>query len=253
MKIPPEVDRLMWAVAENPSDKSVEEFVVRFPDQRGELMKRVNMVRDLKHEVRPTPPGARERPKFQPNPSPRPMLPDGWPIAVAFALGALGTLAYASYSVARPTTPPAVTQVNLDPPVEPAVQYRNPPPVQQPPPAVAEQPPAQPQAPEQVDPTPPYTKPIHKFALKDESLVNALTLLTAGTGMHVTIGPNFPDQKISIDYENQSPMAILLDMAKQYAFTVSDEGHDEFLILPVPDNDSPILGQGVGSHAKVSP
>jgi hypothetical protein len=254
MKIPPEVDGLMWGVAENPTDKAVEEFVVRFPNQRAELMKRINMVRDLKHQVKPADPLHRELPRFHPTPPGPTGPPAGWPIAAGLGVLALATLAFAGYSFSRPqpAPPPPVPKVNLEPPTLPPVNYVTPgPPPSQPLTPPTTQPTQPTSAP--VDNTPTYMKPQETVAFKDESLVNVLTMLTAASGMHAIIGPNFQDQKVTFTYHNKSAVEVLLDLSKQYAFTVSDEGGGNFLILPIPDSGNRDFDGNSAVHQKVGP
>ena len=250
MKVPPEIDRLMWAVAESPTDSAVLEFGSRYPDHRAELMKRMNMVRELKHEVRPSDDAHRELPRFQPKPPAPPGMPNGWPVAVSLAALALGTLAYAGYAVSRApkaVPPPAPPVVNLAPPVPPKIVYSTAPPSLSP----ENEQPAPPPTP--VDTTAAYLKPRAKVSFKDVSLMDALTMLSAESGMKLIIGPGFQDEKISLDYADRSTLEILLDLAKQYAFTVSDEGSGNFLVLPVPDNGDKNFGTDLSNPRKAGP
>ncbi|MCH8979010.1 MAG: hypothetical protein IH945_07175, partial [Armatimonadetes bacterium] len=62
MKLPREIDELMWDVAERDDNDTLDQFVERYPEFRSELAKRLQMVRGLRSS-RPT----RPMPKFVPN------------------------------------------------------------------------------------------------------------------------------------------------------------------------------------------
>lgn len=232
--VPPEVDRLMWAVAEAASPESIEEFCGRHPGHRAELMRRVNMVQSLRNQVKSPVPRYAEAPRFVPTePVPAPN-PRGLFLAGALGIAAIATASYTAYSAFhpahRPVQPAVVKPVDLGPPQLPVVRET--------PPVAPTSPPVVPRAePNEVATAEPaYTLPKDEISVKDADLTDALTLISAGTGMKVVIGPGFVNQKVSVDYRGMSPLDAIQAMAKEYAFSVFDEGNGTFLILPVPDN-----------------
>ncbi len=235
--LPPEVDRLMWAVAENPTPTALDEFGQRYPQYRSEMLRRMEMVKGLRSEVRPQQAGHRsEIPKFQM----REVSPSGPPrgvfLVAGLSIAAIAAASYTAFSGMR--TPPArpkvafVPRVNEELPKAPPIYYRNPsppPPTPQPvePTAVAEQ-------------TPQYLKP-RSFHVRTASLMDALSLVTANTGIHLEAGPGFVNQSVTVDYDNVDTVSILRDMAKQFGFHISDEGGGNFLAIPVPDEPNGAL------------
>jgi hypothetical protein len=241
--IPPELDRLMWAVAEDGGDQAIHEFVGRYPQHRGELMHRVNMVAGLRNQVRQPSQPYRQIPRFEPREPVQTLNP-----RAVFFVGVLGlaAIAAASYTavfalkpVSHPQPPPVIPVVNLNPIKAPEPVFTSRPAPTQPQDEVSETTPE--------PPRPGYLRPEARIAFKSESLASALQLVTAGSGMKVEIGPGFVDQEISGDYRDMSPLDALQDMAKKYAFTVFDEGNGRFLVLPVAD--SAPSAPPAGSHA----
>jgi hypothetical protein len=241
--IAPEVDRLMWAVAENPEVGAIAEFGARYPELRAELMHRVNMVRSLRNEVRPSPRNTVERPRFEH----RDVRTRANPRAVAFAgtlaFAALAAASYTAYTLFHPE-PVKTAHVRVDP--APAnlgpLTVRERPPVAVPTPKETSPPARDNESPEdamQAPPLPSYLRPRDRVAFKDEKLTTALALVTEGTGIHLELGPGFVDRSITVDYRGKNTVEILKDLANQYAFTVFDEGSGTFLVLPVQDRRVP--------------
>jgi hypothetical protein len=248
--VPPEVDRLMWAVAENGTEQAIHEFVGRYPQHRGELMHRVNMVAGLRDQVRqPVRPQA-QIPKFVPrepiqSPNPRVVFLVG-----GLCLAALAAASYTAVTALRaPSHPSPVAQVAtvIEGPLKvPSTVFVNPAPTEAPPPAPVEEAPKPTE-----DRTPAYLRSQTRITIKDESLAVGLQSIAAAGGMNLEIGPGFVDQKITVDYRDMSALDALQDMAKQYAFTVFDEGDGRFLVLPVAD--SPQSGAETGAPRSSRP
>jgi hypothetical protein len=156
------------------------------------------------------------------------------------SLVALASVALAAYSVFSPAPTPApkphVLPVQVTPASPPGIVYSNGSASANPAPGPQD---VAPQAPPPVDTTPPYLKKRDRVVLDDVSLSNALALVTADTGLKLIVAPGFVDQKISRTYRNMSPVEVIRDMARQYAFTVSDEGDGTYLVIPVPDTAAP--------------
>ena len=237
---PPEIDRLMWALSENPNPQAMDEFGVRYPEWRSELLHRVGMVRGLRQSgtAKSAPKGA--IPKFQLREPPRAIPARPLTFFGAVALCALAAASYVAVSngSAQPPKQPLVPPVDLEPLKQQTVVKSNgsptPPPQQNdqqaaPPRSTAEQPPM-------------YLKP-RDLEVKGATIRDALHLITNGTGIHLVIGPGFADQVVTLDYRNKNTLEMLMDMADRYAFTVSDEGDGTYLVIPVADTGSPAIVQ----------
>src|SRR5687767_9309135 len=96
-KIAPELDELMWTLAERRDTAALDEFVERHPHLKGEMGKRLaltNSLRGAYSDAKPT-----SIPRFRPSPLPAPI----WtrPLALAAATVLLGAFAFGSFVVTR--------------------------------------------------------------------------------------------------------------------------------------------------------
>jgi hypothetical protein len=240
-KLSPEIDRLMWGVAENPSAQALDEFGERYPEYRGELLRRVEMVRGLRYEAKGPKIKIREIPKFEPKPVATQSIPRGATVAAGLAFAALAFAGFTIFNSRHAVNPPPPVQVNEEPLHAPPVVYTNP----SPPPLTIESPPkvenrsmienrpAPTEAPSGSD-----NDRKKDMTLKDVDLVAALHLITDGTNLKLEIGPGFVNQKVTLAFHNKTAEAMLFQMAKDYAFTISDEGDNRLLVLPTPDGNS---------------
>ena len=180
-------------------------------------------------------PGHTERPKFTPRepiqaPNPRAIF-----LAGTLGFAAIAAASFTAYSALHPAHPihpvREVAQVPLGPLNEPKIVERTPTPIPSPVPPV--------QAPSQDQSEASYLRRRDKIEVKDARLVDALTLVTVGTGIGLEIGPGFVDQRVSVEYQDISPLEALQAMAKEYAFSIFDEGGGTFLILPIADKGTP--------------
>src|SRR5690349_8339480 len=96
-RIAPEVERLMWLVAENRDPKAIADFELRFPELKGELAKHMAMVSGLRTAGKKTPPHS--IPRFVPRYAHVQRRPTGLYVALAFVLGAMAFGSYAGYTV----------------------------------------------------------------------------------------------------------------------------------------------------------
>ena len=230
--LPPELDRLMWAVAEDGGEQPIHEFVGRYPQYRGELMHRVNMVAGLRTQVRQPVRDEGQIPRFTPRESVQSPNPRIVSLALALGVAALAAASYTALSFVKVpphTEPPKLVAVAPAAPIQtPAPVFTNPSPTPPPPEA----------NPKSIAETtgPAYLRPQARIAIKDESLLIVLQSIAAESGMKIEVGPGFTDQRVSVDYHDTTPLDALQDMAKQYAFTVFDEGNGKFLVLPVADS-----------------
>lgn len=250
-RIPPELDRLMWTLAEESNDRAIEEFVARFPAHRAELMHRTSMVRGLR--------GAKaglvrkDVPRFAPQPN----LPSQTTRPLAFAtavlvLAAFGLASYAWISAkeSRSSVTPVAENRRVDAPLvvpnpESFVKRSNglPNPIVRdnvigtnPLPSPGGQPIAPPSGPQA--PEPAYLKP-KDVTISDTALQTAIALVTDGSGLRVEFAPGFPDQEVSLSYVGKDTVEILRDLSQKYGFTIFDEGEGRVLLVPAVEPAGP--------------
>jgi len=228
-RIPPEIDSLMWAVAESNDTKAISDFEVRYPEHRYELGKRLGMVRGLRG-ARPSESARVFEPRLA---TPIPTRPK-WVIALG-ACGLVG-LAIASYygtswTMPRQPKKPVAPVVKLDPPrSDGGVQYQ-PPKREVTPLVVPERPKIDP-----VPETPAYLKP-QNLQLAEAPLQTALQLLASQSGLQISFAPGMPNPRVTVDYQSQSAIAVLKDMGEQFGFTAFDQGNSSVLIIPAVQKD----------------
>ncbi|MFQ3587476.1 MAG: hypothetical protein SNJ74_01345 [Fimbriimonadaceae bacterium] len=225
-RIPPEIDSLMWAIAENPGDDAIEEFGRRFPDYRQELAKRLSMVRALKGARAGVPSMAPTR--WQPD-RPARRAPGRFRLGWVLASAALAAVAFASYAgfsalATRQTEIPPVPSVPTAPPAMPdRIVYREAPrPID----------PAPPIAPPPSRPRPPWDQPI-SLQMEGVPLEVALQAIAQKGGLRLEIAPGLSEVLIVLDYRETRPMDILRDMGPKFGFTALPQGRNEVLIVPV--------------------
>lgn len=248
--IPPEIDQLLWAVAENPSLQAGDEFVQRYPHYAGELARRRTMVQGLKGGRTTATPAPRPTPTFHPAPKVAP------PPSTLYAVGGLVLVAVGALSstlstalLPRPAKEPApIHSVPLGP-VESGQDavVRGP---SQGPSAVDRRfygkivPKPTPTRPILPVPTPeptfkndgaPNGIPTQTFHVKGAKLLDALTMLGAQARVKIVVAPGLKDQVIDADYESMQLNAILLDLGRKYTFTPFDQGDGSVIVVPAVD------------------
>jgi len=234
-RIPPDVERLMWLVAESHDPSAVADFESRFPELKQELARRRRMVSELKGAK-----GASASiPVFQPR-STGSQAPRTKQILIGGAF-ALAALAAASYSVTKwmltpVPKPPVVTPVRTDSPmnVVPPVVYKQPQKQDNPAP-VNQQPVQHPET----TPTQSNVEQPKTVKMSNTSLVAALKMIGAESGYSVEVAPGFHDQKVTLDYENETASAIFKDLGMRYQFTAFDQGDGTIIIVPAVDHGGP--------------
>ncbi len=231
--IPPEIDDLMWRLAEEGGPVAQAEFEARHARYGPELSRRIRMVAELRQAGK----AVAHRPKFTPRPV-RAATPR-WMIGAAVGLSvlAVGAVAYVAASADERTVAPKSTRTPA-PKVEPVPVVKQEP-VVKPPPAVVQSPPEQ-------KPTPPKVAEADKprdIKIADVSLTDAIRLVAASAGLKVTVAPGFPEQTVSLDYPGLSAMDILKAMGDQYGFSVLEEEEGAILVIPArPEPDRRRIG-----------
>lgn len=244
-RIPPDVERLMWLVAESHDQDALRDFEQRFPGLKDELAIRRRMVTDLK--------GAKGHshvenriPVFTPKAQPVSSARRGIWVAGGLAFAAL---AVASYSLTSYFNAPAPKIPHVEPvvtqPVEPKNDVVYTPPKLDPQPTVTS-----PNIPVPQEPTSPPTDAPKSLRLSNTSLVAALKMIGSNAGYNVEIAPGFEDQTISLDYVDTTTTEMLRDLGIRYGFTAFDQGDGTIIIVPAVDS-SPQPGDPNGSQRRI--
>jgi hypothetical protein len=234
-KIAPEIEALMWTLAETGNQQAVEEFEVRFPHLRLELAKRSVMVRSLRQN-RPDPGPSPTIPHFTPAPPQRPAPAKAhYALTCAFAAIAASALGYTLYSDSRPKpvvlTP--VPAVNLGPvqTPQPVVSNSLPNPPRPVSPTVPDSPPKTSRdvpgtSPPMRDALEPKWNKAQTVSMRKVPLLMIARLVAKEGGLSLEIAPNMPDPSIDVDYRQVSAADILKDLGRTYSFTpmLSDDG-----------------------------
>lgn len=233
-RIPADVERLMWLVAESNDPAAIADFENRFPAFRTELAVRRRMVADLK--------GAKSHagtdyriPAFQPRATSATGTKKGTWILVGVAFAGL---AFASYSITRmaarePVAPPKVEPVVTTPVKLPETTINAP--SNKPYPPIARGTEDQQVPPNQTQTAPP-TENLKDLKLSNTSLVAALKMIGEMAGYRVEIAPGFEDKTVSIDYSQVTTADMLQDMGRRFGFTAFDQGDRSIIIVPAVDN-----------------
>lgn len=237
-KIAPEIDSMMWAVAEDGNPRAVAEFEQRFPDLKAELAKRLAMVRSLRGAG-----GSVEKaiPRFKPAATAAP-LPAGpkWPwIAAAAAIAATGFATYAFVANREPQPSGLVKQIPTTvPSPSSGVVYSDSLPTGYPKttPKIGTEPSNDPApTPSGSAPLPPYLQP-QQFQFSNTKLASAIRMACLAGRLEVEIAPGLPDVSITKDYTGYTPVQVLQALGDEYGFTPLEDGPRRVLIIPAKDD-----------------
>jgi hypothetical protein len=259
-KIAPDVERLMWLVAEERDPRAVADFEARFPDLKYELAKHIAMVNGLKSAGRKVPPHS--IPRFVPKHA-APRQPIARTFYVAFAVVAaavaLGSVAVNSM-MSKPSPPTAVyvppKNLNSVTPVNPGTFN---PPVKPPDTRIQSVPPTDP---DQSVPTP--DKALHPTALGDPllrpvSLPNgtaplevAVRAICKQAGMAEPVfAPNMPKIEVTLNYTEVPAGDVLADLGRKYGFTtLPHQENDALLLIPArPVSETKAASESSTEHS----
>lgn len=232
-KIAPEVEELMWTLAEHRDPDAIDEFGQRYPDLRGELGKRLALTTSL---VGARITGSSEIPRFRPKALPPPI----WtrPAAIAGAGVALACLAFGSYyltsALATPRVserPPVVIQQQPDAPRE--AQDRGGPKVL--PDGRLPQGGAAPGTTAgSIAELPKHLRP-QTLSIKSGRFQDVIALLGQYCGLQIEM-PDMPaelaDALVEASYQDMAPIAMLEDLGAKHGFSAFYEGGNKILLVP---------------------
>ena len=233
-EIPPELDSLMWRLAEEGGPTARAEFEARHVRYGPELSRRVAMVAELRQAGRTVSP----RPTFTPRPIRQTPF---WTMAAAIGLAvvAVGAVAFVVSSEGPKREKPLVKE-ELPKQTTPVVV----PPSQRPlptPEPMATTPSIRNPKPERVAP---YNV-ARDVRISDTSLTAAIDLVAAGGGLKVTVAPGFEERRVSLDYRGLDTVATLRAMGEEYGFSVIEEEEGNVLVVPVRQTDEPTRSIGL--------
>lgn len=264
MKIPPEIDTLMWDVAESNSTETIDEFGSRYPEYKMELVRRLKMVRELKGAR----PAAKTAPKvFVPAPIVDEKLPSrinfnfNWGMAAAIAAGSI-VCAFAGIGIYKILTPdrPVVSsetpigQPRLSKPNEPDSNKlenktwinpdlrstsvpqntnTNPNPNTNPTPA---------------QPRTAFDRLV-TVQYEDALLGDVLADLAVKAGIRLQAAPGMPNPRVRAFYDNLPAITILNDLGRTAGFTPMVQSDVEALLIPAFDKKNPPAASTSGGYA----
>lgn len=222
------IDELMWFIAEEGDHQAVDGFIKRYPELRAEMVKRMNLVR----EVRGAKPDS-QKPKFMPRdevrqltaPRPRFVLVAG----VAASLVAASWAGYAAFTSrhTEPSSQPPKTLSRNEQPNNPRLK-----PGYDPNQNVV---PPQPPAPK---PIPAYEKLV-TLTSESISLMFVLDEISRQTGVRIQLAPDMPNPDVRAFYEQMPALAVLKDLGARYGFSAFSQENDHVLIVPAVDPNAP--------------
>jgi hypothetical protein len=238
MKVPADLDQLMWFLAESGDLAAIAEFRKRFPDLEPELLRRQSVVRGLKGAK---PAGAAAPVGFELREN---VVEYGKPAnRLVWALGgaAIVALGVASYVVtarmtaqpmAKTETPVATTGnarpdapgSDFDSGVRPTVITPEPVPDQKSALGPGDTPPVR-------ENRALWERP-QSIMLEEAPLYDVLQSIANQTGMSLEIAPNTPNPTVSISFENVSGFEMLTELGKAHGFTPLEQGGGKWLIVP---------------------
>ncbi len=238
MKIPREIDELMWSVVEHDDEQTIEDFGNRYPDYRVELAKRVRLVRDLKGS-RP----AAKPPVFKPVKEVRRLGPSRLAIAGVTTL-VIASIGFAAYSVAfiydqrqqeankpNDNTTIIMPQGNLAQPTgqgnENALQ-----------PSETDNRPLVQQGDDNRQEFDPLMVPV-SLEEPDIMLSDLVGKISLSTGITINLAPGFQDARLVARYVGSPLIYVVRDLGQNFRFTPLVQTSTSILLVPAVDPNAP--------------
>jgi ferric-dicitrate binding protein FerR (iron transport regulator) len=246
MKMPPAIDSAMWEVVESGDQALMDEFAARYPEHKGELAKRLTMVRDLKGSK----PRAEVKPAFHPRANVEmPRSAARWTTSTV-ALAVVGTV-LATFGLVRivdqvqaRNNPPA-TEPSSTPYTPPKMQMYQPPEGQIPEndPGPEQTAPSGSQEPPKVDPAQldPFQRRV-TIAIEDAPLSSVLQDIATQANLVLEAAPGMPDVRIHAQYVNAPAMQVLEELGRAFGFTPLKQSRRSALLIPARDRTTPTSG-----------
>lgn len=246
-KLPQEIDDLMWEVAENETPELMDDFALRYPEHKQELLRRIKMVRGLKGA---RPKTAKPRAAFKPKPyEPPKVTMSPWAAsgiaAVLIVTGVMAGIAVQSIFFPNPVQTITVKKPNIESDgqeLERSTWIPNPPAQVQA--ADSAAPPKEPEdSPGIVAPMDMRITVINERA----RLSQILNEVAVKAGIRLQVAPGMPELDIAVEYRDQTALAILNDLGRTCGFTPLRQTDTEALLIPTVDKENPPRGVLNGS------
>ncbi|MBS1722114.1 MAG: hypothetical protein JSS66_03795 [Armatimonadetes bacterium] len=249
-KLPPEIDRLIWALAETNDSRAIEEFGERYPAYREALVERIKLVRRLR-AAKPT----REVPGWNYHPAPsQPRYSRGLGLVLAGA--ALASLAFATVTtldrfVFHKQQPTESTKTGGPPPIQP---YDGPSHPVKPSTEVIEPSVAPKGGTGQVGQAG-ETKadPFSKLVTVDHEHIKLSQLIkeiALQAGLKLEVAPGLTDDVVAAKYIGVPAIEALQDLGQNFGFSVHIEHDDGALLIPAIDPSKPPVTVPNGSFSE---
>lgn len=251
MKVPADIDALMWQIAEAEDPAAINEFKSKFPSYGSELDKRVFAVSGLKGSRPVSPPPRRER--FMPSQrvvASSPAIPT-WALFLV-GVAVLSSVVFATYGTIRfldsqkaPVSKIAVNDGNQGTPS-----------------TSSEKPGAGTQLPQNTNPNTsggspqnvpiqaqqppdPFDRPVTLVSSQVE-LKTALADIAAQANVILEMPPDFPNPMIQIDYREIPAKRVLEDMGNSFGFSTFEQTPGTALLIPAVGSKAMDQGAGGG-------
>lgn len=222
MKLEPEIEELIWELAENPDDiESHNEFVRRYPQHREALAERVAMVKELRQSK------PEEAPEeiFVPSPGKPRVEPNRFAIAAATTIftACLGFAIFGAVQLYKAKQNDRLVFVESSAGADAAVSA----------PATEDA-----ASSEMADmAAPPSAAPADRF--KQQVNINAssaplstvLDMVARQAGVRIDSGNNFPNPTVNANYTNASALSVLQDLGRNFGFQVIVQTSSDALLI----------------------
>lgn len=238
-KMPPDLDRLAWSVAEGGDPRARAAFAARHPEWADELERRVEVVIE-RREVGRSVEFARGAP-LEGRGSRRPLglaaaLFGGLAVGGAVLAGALLLIAPRAAEPVAGTPPSRLGGVPSGAPSPPVADGRT---------QTADVPPSIPPSEDQVSKgSDEGSEAPTTIRLRRTSLHAALGLIGEAGGLRVRIDPAVPDPEVQEDLVDLTPREMIASLGGRYGFRVVPEGPSSLFLVPLPEG-----GEGGGERA----
>jgi len=232
MKLPREIDELMWDVAERDDSDTLDQFVERYPEFRSELAKRLQMVRGLRGS-RPV----KSMPAFEPKQTVRNFGPSRLTVTavVGFVMVSVVFATFATMQYLDTKSPPPVIEPTPEAPI-----VTNPPVTASDGGGLEARPfpkfdTSQEFATQYISAGGTVYDSLVTIESEDIGLEAAIREIVEKAGLDVTIGPGLAEKRIRLKYVEQPAISILHDLGRAFGFTPFRQGDAEVLVVPARD------------------
>lgn len=230
-RVPEELNRLMWLVAEEQDPRAIEEFGDRYPHLRAELSQRLEMVRGLRGAKVV---GARSTiPAFSLRNGP---ARSGWATAglATAACLVLALVGYAGYRSSQSAAGAVEPSRSDEPLVRPAPDQRGDghAPHQRTPVLDEPEPTAAPTGAEAPKGSDVKVSPKLSVKLNAPSIEEALQALAKQAKVKFTIAPGMPEHEVAADFFDETLANILERLGSAHGFTALEQEEGHYLVIP---------------------